>query len=357
MESRPHVEACPPALIELAVRLLVPPAAREHVLGDLAERYSSPGQYLVEAARTLPFVVASQIRRTSPFAMWPMVALMLTSGFGAGANGSWLRGAIPALATMIGFMFRDAYRVPDLQHTWRQGLVDATVAAAGAVLSQAVVAAARPEWLAAPAGVAGGGIVLAMLYVLRVQNPPGRSSRPVPTADGAVMTFEQLRSEVALFDRSMRRGASIEIVTGYVMVPVFAALALFASPLFVRIGAGLTVAGIFFVVWYIRRRLKAAVPVHRDADFAATLAGYRARLEHHHDAMRTLWLWYLLPIGIGPAAIFGAAAMAASRPAADAIGPVITFVVIWVSVAWSAGLKARALRRRMTAIERVEEQQ
>jgi hypothetical protein len=33
------VEACPPKVIERVVQLLMPPASREHVLGDLSERY------------------------------------------------------------------------------------------------------------------------------------------------------------------------------------------------------------------------------------------------------------------------------------------------------------------------------
>ena len=33
------VEARPPALVERAIRLLLPPMNREHVLGDLAERH------------------------------------------------------------------------------------------------------------------------------------------------------------------------------------------------------------------------------------------------------------------------------------------------------------------------------
>ena len=87
METEPCVEARPPALIESAVGLIVPPAAREHVLGDLAERYASPGLYVLEAARYLPFVFASQIRRTSHFVAWPMIALMLAT---------WGRRAEPA---------------------------------------------------------------------------------------------------------------------------------------------------------------------------------------------------------------------------------------------------------------------
>jgi hypothetical protein len=43
------VGAQPPENLEKIVRWLVPAASREHVLGDLNERYRSPGKYLVDA--------------------------------------------------------------------------------------------------------------------------------------------------------------------------------------------------------------------------------------------------------------------------------------------------------------------
>ena len=65
MEPGYTMEARPPALIDALVRRLVPPACREHVVGDLWERYTSPRHYALDAVRTIPAVVASQIRRTA----------------------------------------------------------------------------------------------------------------------------------------------------------------------------------------------------------------------------------------------------------------------------------------------------
>jgi hypothetical protein len=45
-------KARPPALIDEAVRVLIPPGSREAVVGDLWERYSSPLQYAAEALRS-----------------------------------------------------------------------------------------------------------------------------------------------------------------------------------------------------------------------------------------------------------------------------------------------------------------
>ena len=77
MEHRPNMTSRPPAVIESAVGVFVPPLAREHLLGDLAERYTSPGRYLHDALSTVPAVVVSQIRRTSFFPLWPMIGLGL----------------------------------------------------------------------------------------------------------------------------------------------------------------------------------------------------------------------------------------------------------------------------------------
>ena len=53
----------PPDWLERIVLVAIPPAAREGVAGDLWETYCSPRQYAAEALRTVPFVIASQVRR------------------------------------------------------------------------------------------------------------------------------------------------------------------------------------------------------------------------------------------------------------------------------------------------------
>ncbi len=53
----------PPEKLDSLVRLLIPPAVREEVTGDLWETYQNPEQYAREALRTVPLVVFSQVRR------------------------------------------------------------------------------------------------------------------------------------------------------------------------------------------------------------------------------------------------------------------------------------------------------
>jgi hypothetical protein len=67
----------PPDWLERIVLSAIPPAAREAVAGDLWETYRSPRQYAAEALRTVPFVIASQVRRNlNPPAIMLQAALI-----------------------------------------------------------------------------------------------------------------------------------------------------------------------------------------------------------------------------------------------------------------------------------------
>ncbi len=58
-----EVNSHPPRLLETIAGLLLPQAVREQVLGDLHERYVSPLQYISDVIRTVPWVMASGLRR------------------------------------------------------------------------------------------------------------------------------------------------------------------------------------------------------------------------------------------------------------------------------------------------------
>jgi hypothetical protein len=354
MESKPPAEAGPPVLIESVVRLLLPPATREHVLGDLAERYSTPSGYAGEALRTLPFVIVSQIRRTSQFPLWPLIGLVLFGGFASGRNTYWVYGVIPTIVAMIGFMLRDAYKIRDPQHPWRQGFADVSVAAAFVAASQALLALVRPDWVLGAPGVLGGTIALGLLFLLRVQNP-SRSPHCVPVPDVQGMTLAQLHEEASGYGTVMRRSARIELAACCVLLPLFTTFAIVGKPPGARLGALLTVAGGLFVAWRMWRAIKANAPIAADADFVTTAAIYRERLERQQQALRTIWLWYLLPVGIGPILVLCAAALRATRPDVALIGTALAFGVMSVSIVWPARRHARRMQDRINALQRVEE--
>src|SRR6516225_7621174 len=80
----------PSKVAEAIVTLLLLPACREEVLGDLHERYRSPLQYGVEALCTVPLVILSRIRRTSDPRVLLIQAFALYASF---LTAAWFKDA------------------------------------------------------------------------------------------------------------------------------------------------------------------------------------------------------------------------------------------------------------------------
>src|SRR5579863_8256043 len=91
--------AGPSQMIEKLIGVLIPAAAREEVLGDLRERHGGGAQFVREAARVIPYVVASRIRRTTDAVVVLMQGLTLYTCFVLAA----LWRARPLLYTDWGF--------------------------------------------------------------------------------------------------------------------------------------------------------------------------------------------------------------------------------------------------------------
>jgi hypothetical protein len=138
----------PPKAAESLVSLLIPPACREHVLGDLYERCTSPRQYVRDAAATVPLVILSQIRRTTDpvvflmegFALyvcylttaWWLTPALLFDRWG------FLRLAIPGCVMLFALMLADAYADPGKRSPLRP-ILGVALGAGCAFLSQTML--------------------------------------------------------------------------------------------------------------------------------------------------------------------------------------------------------------------------
>jgi hypothetical protein len=119
----------PPPALERIVLFLTPACAREAVAGDLWETYRAPGQYAAEALRTVPLVVASQMRRNLN-----LPALMLQLALAETCAG-------PLVAALLWplLLLRDAY-LPAARPSHRSALRQAVlVAFSGVVLIQFIL--------------------------------------------------------------------------------------------------------------------------------------------------------------------------------------------------------------------------
>src|SRR5580704_2914287 len=139
---------CPSKAAEAIVAVLLPPACREEVLGDLHERYRSPRQYGLDALRTIPMVVLSRIRRTADPQVLLLQAFALYASFLGAAwmkgRGGPLRLAIPAGIALLGMMLEDAYSKPGGRSPLR--LVRGPLVGLGLALLSQVVFRAVPGW-------------------------------------------------------------------------------------------------------------------------------------------------------------------------------------------------------------------
>ena len=291
-----QVETRPPALAEAVVRALVPPASREHVLGDLHERYTSPRHYVLDALSTLPFVVASRIRRTThPIGFVFAVAFLWFAVFYGPFQKSWITALIPSLAGAVVLALRDAYRT--LTPRWaREAFIDVTAFALSVALSQAVVALAAPQFLlAVPALVMGVPIGCVVLFLVRLQMPGGVTRPRMP----GEMSLPNLRLAVRAYEAAIRRAVRAEIAAAFLVIVGFSVFAALAPTWVARIGCALSALGGAFVGWYLERRAR-VVPIPDGLDFTQLAAAYRDDIESRARMLRTSFWWYILPLAIGP---------------------------------------------------------
>ena len=176
------MKRAPSKTVEAILGLLIPPACREQVLGDLHERYKGPLQYFGDALSAVPCVIVSRIRRTTDPQVLFMEAIALylsfvgvawISGQRAFLYEPWglLRLAIPTCVVLLALVLVDAYADPAKRWPVKP-LVETAFCMGLAFLSQATIWATDPD-LAVPLRIMflGAGTGLALLSMLRIFFP------------------------------------------------------------------------------------------------------------------------------------------------------------------------------------------
>lgn len=163
----------PPRPIEFFVGLLLPPASREHVLGDLHERCTGPVQYVGDAILTVPLVIASRIRRVTDPDVFLMEALSLYVAYLGSAlilapavlYRPWglLRLAIPAAVALMVSTLAAAYSDPR-RRSPLQPIRDAAIGVACAFLCQDALSLVARGWVL-PGWVMAAGSCMSLLLI------------------------------------------------------------------------------------------------------------------------------------------------------------------------------------------------
>ena len=300
----------PPKAIEAVVGLLVPPVHREHVLGDLHERYTSLWHYIVDSVRTVPLVILSQIARTTAPRVLLMEACAVYGSFLAvvSLQGVWLQGtsflfeqseflrlAIPAVAGLLALVVGDAYATPGIERRLRSTL-GAALCIAFAFLSQAALSVSYPD-LVTPRWIMifGGGMSLLLLSTLRLWFLPGVDRlRPAPVSRGVSMTHDEIRLKAQEFETKIKRRNRGEYIAVAVVIAFFGWRLVSSANLILNAGGALIIAGALYVAHHLRKRGSART-LRADAAFVSSVAFYRTELERQRDLGRRVWWWYIGP--------------------------------------------------------------
>jgi hypothetical protein len=220
--------SAPSKLAEIFIELLVPPACREEVLGDLHERYTTRQRYFLDAVSVVPLVILSRIRRVADPQVLLMEAMVLYLSFTAGAwfqdrtflhqEIAFLRSAIPAVIVVLASVVEDAYSTSGRRQMIKlfRGLV---LGMGAAYLSQTVLslgsgALALPRW----GMLYGSGLGLLFASTLRIGFPP-IVDRPLG-AGGPAFWLKQVETSFTV--------PPVVVAIGWILAALLA-LAIFAA--------------------------------------------------------------------------------------------------------------------------------
>lgn len=268
----------PPEKLDRIVRILIPPAAREAVAGDLWETYQGPAQYAREAFRTVPFVVFSQMRRHFNLPALILQAMVLYACLGAWAAGLLL----PLL------MVAEAYQ-PASRPTPRRAMREAILVAFALVMFLQVVRnsyhglsplTVNSVWLGIGLFFIGPCLV-PLLCLLRTSLIVRSDKRP--TLANRDWTAEDLSRNRAQFLAGLRGAQLLEAA-------LLGAMALVSWRL-----PGLGAPGQMLALFYAAAALFLllnAPAAGQAGDFLTVRAGYQRDLMRHQQMRRFLWwLW------------------------------------------------------------------
>jgi hypothetical protein len=366
------MKPAPPKLMEAMLGLLIPPACRQEVLGDLHERYMSARQYIVDAVRIVPLVIASRLRRTTDPQVFLMQAFAVYFSFLGAAwqlrgtsflneHSGFLRLTIPTAAAMLALMLADAYANP--QKRWLlKPIVDAAFGVASAFLTQAVLSLARGE-LVVPAAIMifGGGMGMLLVSALRLifpsaANRPQEALSNARLSDGKdqiaeefKMSLIEIRQKSQKFEKQVR-WSNVQLLAGIMVVSSIVFLGrkvMTDQPATGRVVGGVAIVAALYVIYQLYRRGSArAVPP--DANLQTSIELYRAQLERRRKALRGIWSWYAGPILVALTA-FGLQAPLANLDQPGLWWKVAPFVVL--SIFWSV-MMAHQSRRAANDLQR-----
>ncbi len=361
----------PSKILEALVGALLPPACREHVLGDLQERYRGNRQFLSEALLLLPMLVVSRIRRTADAQILLIEAFAVYLSFVAagwqfyGASflydqSGFLRLVVPAVTALGSLLLFDAYfdrGAKGLPSPFQIAvIVIAPMPALGAgLLFQLLLASVIPSLhlpfrvLLAGAGT-GALLVSGLRSVLQARLRPSTECEP---GDPSHMSPEEIRS-AALRMYKVTRIVRVALCASIWVPALVWVPAMWHSPsLLYRVGCGMSLAGWVYAVYMMQRGLSRG---HLEADpsLAMCLEFCRSNLEGRRDILRYVWPRLIVPL------LAGTLIVLAADPEIVVFWKRIPGLVVvsffYCAVGWFMQRKVPAFQRQIDAYSQAQRQ-
>jgi hypothetical protein len=177
----------------------------------------------------------------------------------------------------------------------------------------------------------------------------GQPAEPVP------VTLDRIRASAGKFSRSIARRNAREYIAAVLVVVFFGfQFARTPDPLF-RLGFGLSIAGMLYVVGKLHAQGSArSVPAHLGL---ATCIGFqRAELERQRILLSSVWRWYLGPLVPGLAVLVLAVALGMPGHLALSLSTsALCAIVVTAVFAFVARLNRRAALRLQQQIDELDD--
>jgi hypothetical protein len=316
----------PPAWLERAVLALIPPLARETVAGDLCETYENPRQYAREALATIPFVIASQMRRNLN-APALLVQLALAAA---------LLGPVAALLLAPVLLLRDAWQPvarPSAHDAIRSTMIIALLAMiAVQALAMNVnlmlsTGLSRANWISL---YFFGFLVAPLLCILRTGLIVDSDRRGAPKGDMAV-TYDAFRL----------RARRHNIIEGAMLVLAAGVAARWLDGKAALLFTALYLVTAIYLLWR-----GAPTPLPGDGDARTVAARYAIALDARRQLRRFLWWLWCAP------ALLALQQHAGHNPIAVAMAGAATVLCCFLLSAINREHGGR-IREEMRALERL----
>jgi hypothetical protein len=369
------METRPPRLIEAIIERLVPPACRESVLGDWNERYASAPEYVLRALSALPFLVASQVRRTfkPENVVGETIAIYLAFALEFFVRPASLvadQVLIPILivicTALLALVIRDAYADPEDRSAART-IRDACIAIVAVVSVEAILSVSSLSTWKLPWSLvfSGGAASIPMLFMVRwLLRPVERNG----IAAGA-LPLDQLRRRSEDEHRKAWQLNLMWLIAGVALIILMPNVN--AS----RDGAifpGLFLVTILFI-GYSKSKRGFTGTEQEYASLSISQDPYRNQLERKRDGLQhwagggmfhwksagATFLFFLIGVDLFP--LFFGRAVGAPLPATFistnlglAVLGVIVLAMFWAVVRARSLHAARAIQDELDAINKVE---